>query len=157
MIFGIAAKRVRRADAAVDAAADARAPEHIIVVGYGRVGKFVASRLRAAGRGFILIEDQDDVIRLADEKGLRTVRGNAAATEILAEARIEGASHLLIAIPEGFEAGAIAETARKLKPGITIVARAHSREERDHLLAHGANRVIMGEEEIARQLVLSAS
>ena len=157
LIFGLAAKRVRRADAAIGAVADSGAPEHIIVVGYGRVGKFVANRLSAAGREFILVEDQDDVIRLADEKGLSTVRGNAAATEILAEARIEAASHLLIAIPEGFEAGAIAETARKLKPGITIVARAHSREESDHLLAHGTNRVIMGEEEIARQLVLAAS
>ena len=155
LIFSLAAKRVRRADAAITPTADA--PEHIVVVGYGRVGKFVADRLRAADRKFILVEDQDDVIRLADEKGLTTVRGNAAATEILTEARIERASHLLIAIPEGFEAGAIAETARRLKPDITIVARAHSREEVVHLLAHGANRVIMGEEEIARQLVVAAS
>ena len=155
LIFSLAARRVRRAD---DAGSGAASPaEHVIVVGYGRVGKFVASGLRAAGRDFVLIDDQADVIRLADEKGLSTVRGNAATTEILKEGGIDRASHLLIAIPEGFEAGAIAEAARKLKPGIRIIARAHSSDEVKHLMEHGANRVVMGEEEIARQLVRAAS
>jgi CPA2 family monovalent cation:H+ antiporter-2 len=156
LIFSLAAKRVRRADAAV-VTDDAALPEHIIVVGYGRVGKFVAAALGAAGRDFVLIDDQSDVVHLARERGLETVSGNATATEILTEARLERASHLLIAIPEGFEAAAIAEAARKQKPGIRIVARAHSRDEVKHLLAHGADRVVMGEEEIARQLVLAAS
>ena len=154
LIFSLAAKRVRRA--AMESA-EAGPPEHIIVVGYGRVGKLVAEGLRGAGRDFVLIDDQSDVIRLADEKGLKTVRGNAAAKDILLEANIDRASHLLIAIPEGFEAGAIAESARKLKPSISIIARAHSADEVKHLLDHGANKVIMGEEEIARQLVIAAA
>ena len=154
-LFSLAAKRVRRADAAI-AAADDEPGEHVIVVGYGRVGKFVAEGLRAAGRDFILIDDQFDVVELAAKAGLQTVRGNAATTEILNEARIERASHLLIAIPEGFEAGGVAEAARELKPDLAIIARAHSAEEARHLKSHGANRVVMAEEEIARQLVLAA-
>ena len=149
-IFSLAAKRVRRAE---EPAVEARKEERIIVVGYGRVGKFVAAGLREAGRDFMLIEDQSDVVRLADEAGLKTIRGNAAAKDILIEAGIERSSHLLIAIPEGFEAGGIADTARKLKPELNIIARAHSHEEVDHLRSHGANTVIMGEEEIARQML----
>jgi CPA2 family monovalent cation:H+ antiporter-2 len=60
---------------------------------------------------------------------------------------------LLIAIPEGFEAGGIADTARKIRPDLKIIARAHSQEEVTHLLGHGADSVIMGEEEIARQML----
>jgi CPA2 family monovalent cation:H+ antiporter-2 len=155
-IFGMAAKRVRR-EIATEAEALPEMPQHIIVVGYGRVGKFISARLRDAGREFVLIDDQFDVVQLAAEAGLQTVRGNAASREILMEAGIDRASHLLIAIPEGFEAGGIAESARRLKPDVSIVARAHSREEVQHLQAHGADRVVMGEEEIARQMVLAAS
>ena len=43
-----------------------------------------------------------------------------------------------------------------MNPGLKIVARAHSNEEVKHLLSHGANRAILGEEEIGRQLVLAA-
>ena len=71
----------------------------------------------------------------------------------LVEAGIEHSSHLLLAIPEGFEAGGIADTARKLKPDLNIIARAHSQEEVKHLLSHGATSVIMGEEEIAKQML----
>ncbi len=155
-IFGLAAQRVRRVDTA-EGDPGSRGAELIIVVGYGRVGKFVAESLQSAGRDFVMVDDQSDVIRLADEAGIQTVRGNAAAKDILREAGIERARHLLIAIPEGFEAGGVAEAARKLKPDLRIIARAHSREEVRHLLEHGANRVVMGEEEIARQMVLAVT
>jgi CPA2 family monovalent cation:H+ antiporter-2 len=55
----------------------------------------------------------------------------------------------LIAIPEGFEAGAIAERARKLCPAIPITARAHSDAEVTHLERIGVNEVVLGEREIA--------
>ena len=150
VIFSLAAKRVRHLPVPEDAQPG---PEHMIVVGYGRVGKLISERLRAAGRGFVMIDDQSDVIAMAEQAGLATISGNAASEEILREAGIDRAGQLLLAIPEGFEAGGIADVARKLKPGIRIIARAHSKEEVQHLLAHGATRVIMGEEEIARQMV----
>jgi CPA2 family monovalent cation:H+ antiporter-2 len=154
-IFSFAGKRVPRTD---DPEMDEAArKKHVIVVGYGRVGKFIVEKLRTAKREFVLIDDQSDVVRLADEAGVKAIRGNAAARDILAEAGIERASHLLLAIPEGFEAGGIAQVARELKADLSIIARAHSREEVKHLLAHGANRVIMGEEEIARQMIRAVS
>jgi CPA2 family monovalent cation:H+ antiporter-2 len=165
IVFSLAATRVRReaAEAAARgeaAVAPAEAPEaalpgSVIVVGYGRVGKLVAERLRAADRPFVMVDDQSDVVDLAVKAGLQTIRGNAASRAILEEAGVRRASHLLIAIPEGFEAGGIAEAARRLNPAIRILARAHSAEEVQHLLRHGADRVVRGEEEIARQLVAS--
>ncbi len=154
-VFSFAAKRARRADATKADTEEVHEP-HIIVVGYGRVGKAVAARLKEAGRSFLLIDDQADVVGLAEQVGLETVRGNAASREILEEAGIQRAASLLIAIPEGFEAAGIAEIARKMNPTVKIAARAHSNEEVKHLLSHGADRAILGEEEIGRQLVLAA-
>ena len=152
VLFSLAAKRARRTSQAEPA--DAKAEErYMIVVGYGRVGKYIGQQLREENRPFVLIDDQADVVAMAVEAGVETVRGNAASGEILKEAGIDRASHLLVAIPEGFEAGGIAEVARTLNRDINIIARAHSKEEVQHLQDHGANRVIMGEEEIARRMV----
>ena len=150
-LFSLAAKRARRI-AEAEGVADEPAP-HLVVVGYGRVGKLIAERLGSAGLNFVLIDDQAEVLSLATEAGLDTIRGNAASADILREAGIDRASALLIAIPEGFEAGGVADVARKLRPDLRIIARAHSREEVTHLLEHGATKVIMGEEEIARQMI----
>ena len=155
LLFSLAAKRARRADAAAAAAAAADEPvKHLIVVGYGRVGKFVAEGLKSTNREFVLIDDQADVVSLAEKAGVSTVRGNAATTDILREAGIDRATHVLLAIPEGFEAGGIAELAKKLNPNVQVIARAHSNDEVEHLLRLGASRVIMGEREIARQMLL---
>lgn len=155
VIFSLAAKRARRGVELGES--DGTPPRHLIVVGYGRVGKLISERLRRTGRAFVLIDDQYDLADLARESGIETVRGNAASSDILKDAGIANASHLLIAIPEGFEAGGIAEVARKLKPGIQIIARAHSAEEVQHLKEHGADRVIRGEEEIARQMIAATA
>ena len=72
---------------------------------------------------------------------------------MLEEAGIRQAAKLVIAIPEGFEGGAIAEHARALNPGILVFARAHSDEEVEHLERLGVDHVVMGEREIARTLL----
>lgn len=58
-----------------------------------------------------------------------------------------------IAIPDAIEAGQIIQHARALNAGLEIIARAHSDAEVDYLHEHGANRVIMGEREIARGMI----
>ena len=124
-----------------------------MLIGYGRVGKLIASDLKARDRSFILIEDQPDTAKEAKEAGLSVVRGNALDPAALEAAGIERASKLLIAIPEGFEGGAVVEAVRRVRPDIAIVARAHSDAEVAHLEAAGAGEVVMGEREIASRML----
>ncbi|MCR3766097.1 NAD-binding protein, partial [Pseudomonas aeruginosa] len=81
------------------------------------------------------------------------VLGNAASPAVLELANIGEARWLLIAIPNGFEAGQIASHARAVNPPLDIVARAHFDAEVDYLEQNGANLVIMGEREIACGMV----
>jgi CPA2 family monovalent cation:H+ antiporter-2 len=144
--------------AAVESERERERREHVILVGYGRVGKLVAGGVRDAGRAMVLIEDQKDVAREAERAGLQVVTGNAADARVMEEAGVRDASKLLIAIPEGFEAGGIAKRARSINPELAIIARAHSDAEVDHLEQMGADEVIMGEREIAsRMLELAGS
>ncbi|WP_337847371.1 YbaL family putative K(+) efflux transporter [Sphingomonas sp.] len=126
---------------------------HIVLVGYGRVGKLIARDLLARKRPFILIEDQADIANAAKEAGLDVVRGNGVDPEALKAAGVDRAAKLLIAIPEGFEGGAVVDAARALNPAIAIVARAHSDAEVEHLAARGAGDVVMGEREIANRML----
>ena len=155
LIFTIASRRV--AAAARAAGESEPQKEHIILVGYGRVGKLIAASLTQAKREFVLVEYQYDVAAKAREDGLAVVRGNAASEDVLRDAGIEEATHLLVAIPEGFEAGGVTEAAARLNPDVNIVARAHSDAEVEHLTRHGAGHVVLGEREIAKQMLLLAA
>jgi CPA2 family monovalent cation:H+ antiporter-2 len=134
-----------------------RREEHVIVVGYGRVGKRVASGLHEAPVAVVLIEAQGDLARQARVDGFETVTGNAVEPGTLRDAGIERANRVIIAIPEGFEASAIVEQVKAICPDLTVIARAHSDEQHEHLIRHGADSVVVGEEEIARQMMTLAN
>lgn len=121
---------------------------HLVVIGYGRVGSVIADELAARSVPLLVIEDAEDHVRRLREKNIETIVGNAADGRVLALAGLERAEALLVAIPNGFEAGQAIEQAHQINPGLLIVARAHSDEEVEHLKRHGADKVIMGEREI---------
>ena len=126
---------------------------HTILVGYGRVGKLVGKALAEAGRPFLAIEDRQDLVEQIRDHHIEVILGNAAAPEILKAANVAQAASLVVAIPNGFEAGQIVEQARAANPTIEIIARAHSDAEVEHLRHYGADLTIMGEREIARGMI----
>ncbi|RWB00092.1 MAG: Kef family K(+) transporter [Mesorhizobium sp.] len=126
---------------------------HAILIGYGRVGGLVGSALKDAALPFLVIEDADKTLARLKADSIETVAGNAANAEVFAAANPEGASRLILAIPNAFEAGQIVLRARAANPGINVIARAHSDAEVEHLKGLGADTVIMGEREIARGIV----
>jgi CPA2 family monovalent cation:H+ antiporter-2 len=127
--------------------------DHIVVVGYGRVGSLLGAGLSAMGEKLLVIEDQDDGVTAARSDGAEVLVGNAADPEVLAAAGLAQAKRLFVAIPGSFEAGQVCEQARKQNPNLPIVARAHSVAEVEHLRQCGASRTIMGEAEIARAML----
>jgi monovalent cation:H+ antiporter-2, CPA2 family len=126
---------------------------HSILVGYGRVGRIVGGEIRGAGRPLLVIEAGDNRAAEAKAAGIEAIRGNAADAEILRLANLAGASTLFVAIPEAFEAGQVTEQARRANRDITIIARAHSDAEAEHLARLGANMVVIGEREIALAMI----
>ncbi len=122
---------------------------HTILAGFGRVGTVIAEGLLKSGTPFCLIEDAEGRILAARALGIEVIIGNAASPDVLRLANVAGARDMLIAIPNAFEAGQTTEQARRLNPAVRIIARAHSDDEEGHLEHLGANRVIMGEREIA--------
>ena len=129
---------------------------HTILIGYGRVGRAIAAAFRADHDKLTVVEDERDTVTRAEEDGLTVVHGNALKAETLDRAGILSARTLLIAVPEGFEAGAIYEKARAANPSLHVIARAHSDGEVEHLEGLGLTEIVMGEREIARQMIAFA-
>jgi CPA2 family monovalent cation:H+ antiporter-2 len=126
---------------------------HTVLIGYGRVGRLVGAALVPAHRPFVVIEDKQDLVEQLRSEGIEAILGNAAAPDVLKAANIAQAASLVVAIPNGFEAGQIVEQARAANPTLEIIARAHSDAEVEHLRHYGVDLAIMGEREIARGMI----
>lgn len=124
----------------------------VVLIGYGRVGSHIGGLICGRGEGLTVIEDQKDMAAAAREAGATVIVGDATKESILRQADIDTASTLLIAIPEGVEAGAIVRRARAINSRLVIVARAHSDEEVQDLVRHGADHVVMAERETAARM-----
>ena len=126
--------------------------DHAVLVGYGRVGQLVGETLRREGWPLLVIENATDIVEKLHSEGVEVMSGNAAEHRLLMAANLKGARLLLVAIPNGFEAGQIVEQARAANADLDIIARAHFDAEVEYLSRLGANLVIMGEREIARSM-----
>jgi monovalent cation:H+ antiporter-2, CPA2 family len=127
--------------------------DHIILVGYGRVGRIVGTALRERKERFVVIEASDPLVTELRQTNIEAIAGNAARPDVLKAANLVGAKYVMITIPEAFEAGQVVQQARTANPDSRIIARAHSDAEVEHLNSLGADTVIMGEREIAHGMI----
>ncbi|CAM3732842.1 YbaL family putative K(+) efflux transporter [Rahnella victoriana] len=126
---------------------------HALLVGYGRVGSLLGEKLQAAGIPLVVIENSRPRVEALRDQGISTVLGNAANQEVMDLARLDCARWLLVTIPNGYEAGEIVASARTRRPNIEIIARAHYDDEVTYIMERGADRVVMGEREIANSML----
>jgi CPA2 family monovalent cation:H+ antiporter-2 len=152
LAFRLSGKKVRD----LDRSPSAPRPSTVVLVGHGRVGSRIGKALLDAGQRLVLIETERDIPMPDANDQVDVIEGNAADPEVLTEAGLAKARMLLVAIPDMFEAGQVVEQARAINPSLTIVARAHSDAEVDYLLKRGADRTVMGEEEIATRMTAMA-
>ncbi|MDI9228577.1 NAD-binding protein, partial [Serratia bockelmannii] len=126
---------------------------HAVIVGYGRVGSLLGQKLMEADVPLVVVENSRPRVEALREQGIKAVLGNAARTDTMDLARLDCARWLLLTIPNGYEAGEIVTFAREKRPDIEIIARAHYDDEVSYIMERGANRVVMGEREIAKSML----
>ena len=126
---------------------------HVVLVGFGRVGRVVAGGLKARQMPVLLIEEARQRAAQARAEGMEAIQGSGTDGEVLQAANLPAARCLIVAIPDAFEGGQLVGRARAINPDLHIIARSHSDEETEHLKKYGASRVIMGEHEIAMAML----
>jgi CPA2 family monovalent cation:H+ antiporter-2 len=128
---------------------------HVVLVGHGRVGSAISAALLAKGVPFVVVEEDHATVEDIRSKGIETFVGAFGERSMLDRLNLAGASCVVSAIPDAFEAGHLVEAAKAANPGVRVVARAHSSEAVTYLRNLGADIVLMGEEELAKGMSLA--
>lgn len=128
---------------------EGRLKGHIVLVGYGRVGRRIGEALTARSVSFVVAEENREIVESLRARNIPAVSGDAAEAAVLIQAHIARAGMLVVAVPDVFRTRQMVEIARQLNPSIDTVARTHSEEETELLQAEKVGAVFMGEHELA--------
>lgn len=118
---------------------------HIIVCGYGTIGKNVADKLSRENEDFVVVESSQDNIADAIKNNFWTVKGDATIEETLTAANIMGASGLISALSTDSDNLIVCMTAKDLNPDLTIVSRVTRKANIKRFIGVGVERVILPE------------
>ena len=116
--------------------------DHYVVVGMGRVGSVVCQTLAAQGVTFIVVDQDDECIELAEEHGWLYLQGDATSEEVLEAAGVTRARGLVTALDTDADNLFVSLTARGMNPALYIVARSSTVASESKILKAGADRVI---------------
>jgi CPA2 family monovalent cation:H+ antiporter-2 len=127
--------------------------EHVVVVGYGRVGEHIVSVLERLAIPRLVVEI--DARRAAEfaEAGVPTLVGDAANSEVLTHAGLAGAKALVVTLPDEAATEVVVAAARDLAPALPVIARATTTSGVTRLTALGAKDVIHPELEGGLEVV----
>ena len=126
--------------------------QQVVLVGYGRVGKRIASALIDRGIPFVVVDQNRERVEQLRASGGTAVSGDAADAGVLIQAHIARASMLVVATPDAFNVRQMVENARMLNPHIETVVRTHNEAEAALLAQENINRVFLGEDELAHSM-----
>jgi len=115
---------------------------HVIVCGYGRLGRVVAHALAGARTDVVVVESDPALEAELDGAGLRFVIGSAIEEDTLKRAGIERARAIVAATSSDPDNVFVALSARELNPEVTIHARGETEPGIRRLRLAGAEQVI---------------
>ena len=129
---------------------------HVVLVGYGAVGRTVARVLEARSIPWVGVDLDYPMVRRALEAGTPLIYGDASTPTILEAASIGDASTMVIAIDDALATAQAARHALQRNERLHVVARAHSAQEEAELQRMGVARVITAERELGHELLRNA-
>lgn len=126
---------------------------YAVVIGHGPVGTTVTNLLAQAGIEPVIVEMNVDTVSELHASGRKALYGDATRREILEQAGVDKASHVIITTPDPVARLAIINATRELNPNVVILTRARFLAEHGSLRAAGANVVCCDEAGAAAALV----
>ncbi len=126
--------------------------DHVVIVGYGRVGSFVARMLRSLEQPFVVVDVDPGRADAARESELPVVYGDAAAEPVLEAAGVGEARLVLVTVPDAIGVRLVVERVRALKPDVHIVVRSTSVEQLEDLSRLGVYEAVQPELEAGLEL-----
>ncbi len=116
--------------------------EHVVILGYGRVGQSISRLLRTEDISYIALDADPIRVHESRSAGEPVYYGHAKQKDILRSIGIERAKLVVISFDSPQQAMTIMSTLNDLNPKLPVVVRARDDKHLDDLLAAGATQVV---------------
>lgn len=121
----------------------------ILICGYGRVGEVIAKMLHDDGYKIVIIDTDAQKIKLAAQRGITGIVGDASKSKLLGELGVEKKVSKIICVTNSDEMNIfITLTARSLSKNIEIIARVIKNSHKKKYFLAGANFAFSADETI---------
>jgi len=131
----------------------AQLTQHVVIAGFGRVGRELADALERRGFKYAVIDYNPHVVEEAKRRNIPAVYGDAANEAVLAHVNLPKARVLAITLPEPAVAEVAIRNARRINSRLDIIVRAHSVLELQRMRQTGATEVVHPEFEAGLEFI----
>lgn len=129
---------------------------HIIVCGYGIVGKFVVKALRSEGVEYVIVDNSYKHVQEALNDGEKAYYGDMSKTGILEKLHTEDAISVIVTLDNSSKKRLICESILTYAPNVKVVVKVVSLEEKRELRGLPISVTVDGKREVAAKLVCEA-
>lgn len=127
--------------------------DHVVICGYGRVGKYIGRSLEMAHIPFVVVEYNHTIVKHLREKGVTVVYGDPAEKDVLDYAQVDFARAVVVAIPDRHTQEMVISLSQTLNKDIKIICRSHHEEDQPRLKSLGVQTIIQPEFEASLTIV----
>jgi monovalent cation:H+ antiporter-2, CPA2 family len=126
---------------------------HVVIIGYGRVGEHLVNVLQSLNVPLLVIESDVERVEALNARHVATLYGEAANSEVISHANLEHARALVVTVPQEDIASMIVSAARDANPHLPMIVRATTEAGVHHLAQSGANHIVHPELEGGLEMV----
>lgn len=137
---------------ALDVSEELPIKNHVVVCGYGQVGKNLVKLLQLHNLPMVVIDQSERKIQQLREEGVPYVYGNCASFHVLETAGVDSASCMAIALPDPMSSRLCLKRALELSPELDLVVRATKDKDIEVFYQLGAKEVVQPEFEASLEM-----
>ncbi len=123
--------------------------DHIVLLGFGRLGKHISKLIEKEGLEFIAIEGDIKTVKDAQKQNLPVIFGNASQKNILESVNIKSASSVIISIGNSKKLNHICEVVNDLTNNTKTIVKVNKFEEKEALSKLNLSHIIVETEKTA--------
>ena len=150
------ARRLERADDPLaelpTSVASTHVTGHVVIVGYGAVGKRVGETLASKGTRYVVVDQNREIVEQLRKHHTHAVAGDAADPAVLIQAHIARANTMIITATDVLRIQQMVETSKILNPQAEILISTHDPEAATKLEKENMGLVFLDEQVLAQNI-----
>lgn len=123
--------------------------DHIVVLGHGRVGKYICKALAYSKIPYIVVDYNHKLVKLLRNQDVNVIYGDPAEIDVLEFARVREAKAAILAYSDRHTQETVVLNILSLNPKIKIICRTHFDEDHKKLKSLGVDSIVQPEFEAA--------